>query len=283
MLVGLGIVMQKYPQKHLQVHRCNLKNGVFSDCDLDNKTTCMEAPMLTVDEQIQINGGGVCYGEVWEEKTYHWDLTESFLRDVEKMWTLCWSNPGKWNIQMGVFAAMEKVGTTSEDWLTTKADHASVIGYLKKHDGQYILFWDVLNRLLEQGMLKHVSFAEDGLLQVTYKNAQVKRSLIKAGQLLELWVYIAALQMQQEDGSRTFCDARNGVFIDWDGVCHDERTEQIYDTENEIDVLLMRHCIPLFISCKNGDVKREEPYKLCSVAERFGQKGTGCHSFAGCR
>ena len=62
-----------------------------------------------------------------------------------------------------------------------------------------------------------------------------------------------------------------GVFIDWDGELHD-RLDDEHDTENEIDVVLMKGVMPVFISCKNGTIDGEELYKLVAVARRFGGK-----------
>ena len=42
------------------------------------------------------------------------------------------------------------------------------------------------------------------------------------------------------------------------------------ETKNEIDVMLMRGVVPVFVSCKNGAVKMDELYKLDTVAQRFG-------------
>ena len=44
------------------------------------------------------------------------------------------------------------------------------------------------------------------------------------------------------------------------------------DTENESDGVMMRGMVPVFISCKNGYIDREELYKLNVVANRFGGK-----------
>lgn len=49
------------------------------------------------------------------------------------------------------------------------------------------------------------------------------------------------------------------------GITDDEK-----DTEHEIDVILMKGLVPIFISCKNGYVDGTELYKLNTVAERFG-------------
>mgnify|MGYP002514930257 CR=1 FL=1 len=57
-----------------------------------------------------------------------------------------------------------------------------------------------------------------------------------------------------------------GVIVDWDA----DDSRNTVDTRNEIDVMLMRDLVPVFISCKNGDIGEEELYKLHTVATRFG-------------
>lgn len=47
-------------------------------------------------------------------------------------------------------------------------------------------------------------------------------------------------------------------------------TDEEKDTENEIDVVLMKGLTLIFISCKNGQVDDDELYKLESVTNRFG-------------
>jgi hypothetical protein len=59
------------------------------------------------------------------------------------------------------------------------------------------------------------------------------------------------------------------VFIDWDGEFHSKDTG-IADTRNEIDVIATKGMHSLFISCKNGFIENDEPYKLHTVAKRFG-------------
>ena len=102
------------------------------------------------------------------------------------------------------------------------------------------------------------------------KNKQVKKCLTKAGQALEMKIYVTAKNLTDSDGNLLYNDVVNGVVIDWDGKFHDEKTQDVYDTENEIDILLMHDIVPVFISCKNGIVTADELYKLNTVAERFG-------------
>ena len=109
---------------------------------------------------------------------------------------------------------------------------------------------------------------QNGVLHILFKNEQVQLCLTKAGQVLELFVYISALNATEKDGSKSYSDVMTGVQIDWDGSIHTQKNA--CDTQNEIDVLMMRGLIPIFVSCKNGAVDMNELYKLNTVAERFG-------------
>ena len=75
-----------------------------------------------------------------------------------------------------------------------------------------------------------------------------------------------------ENGEPFFNSCLMSVNIDWDGVLHNKGVDQVIDTKNEIDVLLVHGLVPVFVSCKNGDVDDEELYKFNTVAERFGGK-----------
>ena len=63
-----------------------------------------------------------------------------------------------------------------------------------------------------------------------------------------------------------------GVHIDWDGVIRGDGE----DVLNEVDVLVIRENIPIFISCKSGRMKAQEAlhalYELETVTKRFGGK-----------
>ena len=124
----------------------------------------------------------------------------------------------------------------------------------------------VIRALLEAGLITELRVDEN--LTVTYKDEQVKRCLVKAGQVLEMKVLSAAMNCREKDGTPTYDDAVNGVMIDWDGVLRPGGV----DTENEIDVLMTHGMVPVFVSCKNGYVEINELFKLNTVAEQFGGK-----------
>lgn len=270
LILALGIVYSKHPNKNIQIHKINLRNNSVYDFDKDGITIFKETPKLSIEENIKIYGGEVEYGAIDEEKTYKWDLTPDFLDDISLIWHICKGNVRYWNMQIGIFEAAEIVGSVSEDALTTVVSRVALDRYLEKHKIKYKKAKGIVNFLLKYGLLIYFDDEDETTITISYKNEQVKKCLTKAGQALEMKVYITAKDALDKDGEFVYSDALNGVVIDWDGEFHDEVVEDVYDTKNEIDVLLMHNSIPIFISCKNGIVTSDELYKLETVAKRFG-------------
>lgn len=267
--VALGVVCTRFPERDIQIHRVNLRNSKVSDCDKDGVTVYRDIPHLTVDELIRIYGGEVVYGGVEDIKTYRWDMNPEFVEDIHKMWQICRKKVRDWNVQIGIFEAMEKGGTKIGDGLMTVATRAAVdFELIKANHGKYKKKMEVIDRLLQSGLLTCFDDTDMNAIRVGYKNPQVKRCLTKAGQALEMIVYAVAGGLKEQDGQPVYGDALNGVTIDWDGEYYEE--EETGNTINEIDVILMHDALPIFISCKNGDVTAEELFKFHTVAERFG-------------
>ena len=269
LIFALGIVYAQHPDRNIQIHKLNLRNNTIYDCDKDGRTIYRETPTLSVEENIGIYGGKVVYGSLDEEKTYRWDLTEEFLLDAERIWSICKKDVRWWNVQIGIFEAAETVGNISDDGLTVTVSHAALQQYLQRDGMKYRKSNRIINELYRYGLITYFDDEHETTFSVSYKNRQVRKCLTKAGQALELKVYLAAKAVQ-DGGVPVYDDVINGVVIDWDGELHDETLEEVYDTENEIDVLLMHDVVPVFISCKNGIVTSDELYKLNTVAERFG-------------
>lgn len=267
--LALGIVYASNPDRNIQIHRFNLNNNAIYDCDKDGTTVYRDIPSLTVEENVRIYGGDVVYGDVFGDDTYKWDLNPGFLADIERIWGVCKGNVRLWNTVCGTLEAIENSGKISG--LTTTVRRDALNSYLLRHSMKYVMTSGILDYLLTYGLLKEFDESNEEI-KVSYKNEQVKRCLIKAGQALEMKVYVTAKSIADSDDKLIYNDALNGVVIDWDGELHDESKENIYDTENEVDILLMHNVVPIFISCKNGIVTAEELYKLNTVAERFGGK-----------
>lgn len=266
-LVAMGIVYQKYSDKNIQMQRFNVRNGVVTDCDNDGEILYSGVPEISVEENIHLHGGVVRYECDGDNRTFNWDLSDDFISDIEKMWSICRTNPGLWNTQLNILEEFEFC-RTGESSLEVAVNISAVQEHLKYVGIKYVSVKGLL-RALEQKNLIY-SYTDDGEnISFTYKNEQVKKCLIKAGTVLELKVLITANSLINKDGTAYYTDSMNGVCIDWDGNIH-KITDDEKDTENEIDVVLMKGLIPIFISCKNGHVNDDELYKLETVTNRFG-------------
>lgn len=270
LMLALGIVCAENPDKNIQVHKINVQDNKIYDYDRNGTKTIQATPSLTVEENIRIYGGKVVYEDEDENKTVRWDLNEEFLQDIDLLGSLCQNNGLWWNLQIGIFVAMEQVGGDKHR-LTTTVSRADLDKKLAERGYHYLKSQILINQLLDAGLITYFSDA-GGTVSVSYKDFQVKRCLINEGRALEMRMYKAAMEARNPDGSPVYQDVLSGVVIDWDGQCHDESAGESPDTENEIDVMLMHGIVPVFISCKNGTVRNDELYKLNTVAERFGGK-----------
>lgn len=261
--MALGVVFERYPDKKLQVHKFNLYQDKLYDCDKDGVTVYRDTPRLSVTENVAACGGEVVEGTVWEDKTYRWQADAEFLADFARLWDICRRYGKSWNLQLTTFAALEEVGALEETGLSTTVSRPVLDACLRRRKSMYYKDAALVRELEAAGLLRFFSDTQNRVT-VCYKNAQVRRCLIKAGQVLELKILLCAAESKEEDGTPVYNDVLGSVLIDWDGK------EETFDTENEVDAVLMHHAIPVFVSCKNGTFTSEELYKLESVTNRFG-------------
>lgn len=270
LMLALGIVCASHPEKKIQVHKVSVQNNKIYDYDRNGTTTYQASPSLTVSENIRIYGGRIVYETNGVERTNVWDLNEEFRQDVAQLWDLCKRSGRFWNVQIGTFASIETIGKKSADGLTTVTSQFALKKYLDKHGFSYAKIRDILDPLMEQGFITHFDDSGEDTITITYKNRQIKKCLIRAGQVLEMKVFIAVTDAKDDAGNPVYQDAMNGVVIDWDGEFHNELAGEAYDTENEVDIMLMHDIVPVFISCKNGQVTADELYKIQTISQRFG-------------
>lgn len=267
-LVAAGVVSERFRDKNVQMHRFNVKNNTVTDVDADGVTllSC-QAPRLSVEENVKIYGGDVKYGNLKRGATVKWELTDPFKADINAMWDICRRDPRLWNNQIAVLDIADSL-SDSRDPLHTRVA-ASRLGDAAEDAGVgYVASRRVLSALEEAGLITDFS-ADGGVFELRYKDPQIKYCLNAAGQALEMKIYLAALEATDDKGEKVYNDALNGVCIDWDGEFGEDAG---VNTANEIDVMMMRGMVPVFVSCKNGRVDMNELYKLDSVASRFGGK-----------
>ncbi len=268
-LAAIGIIYERYRSGGIELHQYNIRAGRVYDCDLNGQSVSGQIPVLTVRQNILLHGGSVVSWEERENGTFDWQMDEEFRKDIETMWEICRANCSLWNRQITLLDDMQRFCLETGDPLERKAPIDVLDRYLSERRVPLDLK-SVFDRLEKEGLLLSVS-RENGIFSLRFKNSQIRRCLTKAGTILELITYAVARDADLKNGEDCYSDALTGVFIDWDGVVHEEMDSQV-DTQNEIDVILMRGAVPVFVSCKNGAVEEEELYKLHTVTERFGGK-----------
>lgn len=87
----------------------------------------------------------------------------------------------------------------------------------------------------------------------------IEKLIMKAGNVLEYYTAYAATSLAD-----TVRDIKMGVSIEWSD------SSSFLDTQNEIDVMAISNLHPLFISCKNGEVKKDALYELDAVSRALG-------------
>ena len=253
-LMAAGMVYERYFDRNIKLQRVNIYNNTVCTGVNEEK----HIPGLSVSEYIRIYDGNVIFDDVIREGTHIWDYTDDFKRDIDKMWDICRRDNSLWNREIKDLQILEKKRMPSKDDLFTKVQKAS---FERPVDIK------IMNILIKAGLI--LDYTEnDGYISYRYKNGQVKRCLTKAGQVLEMKIYSVARSALDTKGNAVYDDVVNGVCIDWDG--DDLQNGEGIVVENEIDVMMTKGVIPVFISCKNGQVDVNELYKLNTVAERFG-------------
>lgn len=264
-LVAVGIITQRHPG--VQLHRFNVRNNTIIDCDADGNDQLKSPVEISAVENVRIYGGRILFEDERPGTTHSWDFTEDFCRDILNMWEICREDPSEWNFKLGL---LDRVNTLSqeEDPLKIRIDMDKAEIVLADERDCITMLTILLGQMADAGLIRDLAL-QGKFLSYRYKNAQVRRSLSKAGQILELLIAAVARILQDKDGNLVYHDVQTGVYLDWDGV---SAAYGQVEVNNEIDVLLMKGAVPVFISCKNGSVTIEELFKLHTVAHRFGAK-----------
>jgi len=187
----------------------------------------------------------LCTGELAESSyILNTHLPENLEYDVDEMWSVYSKAPQIWTKQCSLLATL--CSKSRSGGLTVSARMREKCA--RSH----------IDRLLKAKLI--TDYSEKGEnVALRFRNQNVKRTLTRAGDLLELQVFLAA-----RSDPAAFTDAVMGAKIQWNGEM--DRG----GTMNEIDGLLMHGAVPVFVSCKIGSVPKEALYEVDSVAARFG-------------
>jgi len=203
---------------------------------------------LTVEENIILHGGRIL------SKGINFRKGDAVSDDVRSMWELCRRDCTGWNSKIGALS-----GAVSEYSDSRKLFVLPVSAFGSGRNDVDRELWEAF---AERGLvLVDEKRSNRDIIVFRYKNKIVDECLNKSGSALEYYTYLCGLEAEDE-GNPVYNDAQLSVVIDWD-------TEN-GGTTNEIDCIFMHGLVPVFVSCKNGDIKSDELYKLEAVSEKFG-------------
>lgn len=244
--------------KNIPLVQFNIRTGNMI-CVKNYDCIIEEVTSMSIEESVALSGGTLVPPLADEFK---WELTKDFRNDIETMWKINGKSTSEWNKFSKVLAKYGREILESGNLSLKKS--MSKLDETEKED---LLNPDILDELRENKIVLDYS-DKNNTISFRIKNKQVFECIIKAGNILELYTYMVATEIAEELPG-FYDDIKMGVKVDWDGVIN-ERTSKIKDTTNEIDVFMMRDLVPVFISCKNGNVGKEALYELHTVAEKFG-------------
>ena len=258
MAVGGALAMlDEKKRRQVRVERYDYDAGTVVDCLADNRPVSCQTVNLTVTELIELHGGSL-HPDSWQPPQ------NCTSRDIACLWQVVSEKPKAWNRELMLlnrFESTSEAGSGTRIKVPLENRWGTSDFYEQENTVRQLL-----ERLDRRGVIEDRSSRDE--LDYTYASALLRYCTRKAGNALEVKTLLEGRGVT-EKGMPFFRDCRMSVSIDWDGVPH-HIGEKIPDTRNEIDVVLMHGIVPLFISCKNGNIEEEELYKLSTVAERFG-------------
>lgn len=258
-ILAVGAVLAGLDQsarQRIRVEKYDHDANAVLDYMHDNRRIPYHPIGLTAEELVALHGGAV------HPDSYQPPLDYS-IQALEALWDVVSSDPKAWNrgiTQLNEFES--RSDSKTQVYLPLAYLRDSISNFNQKE----VIVRDLLEKLQQCGVI-HGNFGINGM-EYTYADSLMRYCTLMAGNVLEVKTILEGRAVQ-ENGEPFFSDCRMGVNIDWDGIVHDPE-EQIPETRNEVDAVLMHGVTPLFVSCKNGKIGEEELYKLHTVAHRFG-------------
>lgn len=257
-LVAVGLAF-RFTHSRLFRIQCETRRGVLYKIPTHASGEIAREPYdgtdniyMTVAQNLLLHGGNLEEDMVSENTSAGYPFRDSVYGDINRLWEVCRRDCAAWNIQIGRLSNALRAVDAEKSAFRLEEDRS---GGSRLDDG-------FLRALTKTGSM---TLADDGRYRTcTFKNPYMRDCLTKAGTLLEYKTYMTSLLYRHGAYPTPFTDGCPGVVIRWNDARNTSR--------NEIDVLLMQGVVPYFISCKNGEIKTDELYKLSTVAGRFGQK-----------
>ena len=210
----------------------------------------LDIPTLTIQELIALRGGKLL-------KSKRPIFSQQQVVAIKKLAKLAIADPSHW-YQVTQFFSLAKTNDLHAETEKTLANNGKSYTYPKT----------LIPLLQEAGMLQ-VKLENKKKVVYTFPNQEAQIFCRSKGHVLELYLYLLALE------SQLFDECMVGGEIDWNGIF-----PEADNVQNEIDVILRKDRSIVFISCKMTDLAVEAINELEVYANHFA--GETCHKLIVC-
>lgn len=225
----------RYTYCYRNIYECPMVENVPSD------------PHLNIRSILALAGGVMkSHGHVSLDV-----LTKEVSDDIFRVWTIYKKHHRVWSKVVGYLQQISKDLEGNELHISSRQTLYGTERIVAANE-------DVMRELAGAGIINNYK-SENGRISFDYKNRLMRSCLCDTGICLELYVYAAALSTGVYD------DVQISVVIDWDGILNEG-----VNTINEIDVMLIRGIVPVFISCKSGTPNVTALNEIKTLTKQFG-------------
>lgn len=199
---------------------------------------------LTIRDFIRLAGGSVVSHGHFNPKDYDC-YSDEFIDD---MWNIYLKHKQSWN----KFVAYLQHFVNQNDTAFFGKEHIST--------GETTLYCchGILEDLHKHNVIRNLE-TYHGKIRFRFMDSKIRRLLCDVGVWLELYTYRCARSCGGFD------DTDMSVVIDWNGI-----ENEYDDVTNEVDVIVSKGIVPVFISCKSGSVNTAALNEIHTISERFG-------------
>ncbi len=261
LFTAVGVILERYRQtQNITALRFDIKNNKIIKWNADEKIESFSTASLLVEEQIMLHGGVII-----ENNDDEIVLNNKTNLVIDKLWSV-FKIDKHYNTNVKLLQRALKFNANTQDLFV----NINIEGFKASERDDRTVDWLIeFLQFLKDGQILNSLKVTNREIEFSYNSTTAKELLEKSGNILEMKVLKTAKELQNKNNAPYFYDCRRSVIIDWDGKIGTNKTG---DTKNEIDCILMKNLIPVFISCKGGDIEEVELYKLDAVANRFGGK-----------
>lgn len=224
------------------------KNRFFN---IQNAPFVSERPVdlrYRVEDFLRMAGGSMQQGRVDNR------VLESYLSIVDPFFGVFMKYRRRWDRIVTYVQRISPPGPDGEPDV-----HAHGAYEVKGERGTRVLCPEEALRDLEQiGLLRDLTIVPEQDVSFRFRDLQIRSWLRDVGSVLELFVWKACRDVN------VFDDLHLSVVVDWEGIGRGG------DVTNELDVVATCGLVPIFISCKSGEVKTEALNELAVLRDRFG-------------